>query len=122
MYRAELYMEFSEDCTRMETVSKEELHDKLTEFHYCAIIEKEHSTYQIYCSDCIKNNPNSKKEEKYHLKLDPVARVRFEGGLDEYEKLLEEIRMDFQDGKIYGKLREGNAENDFLVVDIYFKM
>ena len=60
-------MEFSEDCTRMETVSKEELHDKLTEFHYCAIIEKEHSTYQIYCSDCIKNNPNSKKEEKYHL-------------------------------------------------------
>ena len=115
-------MEFSEDCTRMETVGKEELHDKLTEFHYCAIIEKEHSTYQIYCSDCIKNNPNSKKEEKYHLKLDPVARVRFEGGLDEYEKLLEEIRMDYQDGKIYGKLRDGNAENDFLVVDIYFKM
>ena len=121
MYRAELYMEFSEDCTRMETVGKEELHDKLTEFHYCAIIEKEHSTYQIYCSDCIKNNSNLKKE-KYHLKLDPVARVRFEGGLDEYEKLLEEIRMDFQDGKIYGKLRDGNAENDFLVVDIYFKM
>ena len=56
------------------------------------------------------------------MKLDPVARVRFEGGLDEYEKLLEEIRMDYQDGKIYGKLRDGNAENDFLVVDIYFKM
>ena len=40
----------------------------------------------------------------------------------EKRKLLEEIRMDYQDGKIYGKLRDGNAENDFLVVDIYFKM
>ena len=38
------------------------------------------------------------------------------------EKLLEEICTEHHDGKIYGKLCDGNAESDFLVMDIYYKM
>ena len=91
MYRSELYTEFSEDCTYMVTVDKTELLNKLKELNYGAIIENDYSTYRIYYSDRIKNNSNLGQDEEYHLKIDSAARVRFEGGLDEYEKLLEEM-------------------------------
>lgn len=122
MYRSELYTEFSEDCTCMVTVDKTELHNKLKELNYGAIIENKNSTYRIYYSDRMKSNSISGQDEEYHLNIDPAARIRFEGGLDEYEKLLEEICTEHHDGKIYGKLCNGNAESDFLVMDIYYKM
>ncbi|MBQ6995450.1 MAG: hypothetical protein IJN64_13335 [Lachnospiraceae bacterium] len=122
MHRAELYTEFSENRTCMVNVDKTELLNRLIELHYGAIIEKEHLIYRIYYSNCKEIYSNQGQDEEYHLKIDPAARVRFEGGLDEYEKLLEEISAEHNNRKIYGILRNGNVESDFLVMDVYYEM
>ena len=59
------------------------------------------------------------------LEIEPSARVRFEGSLEEYETLLEEInqkKIRNHDFKIYGRLKDGNADRDFLIMDVYYLM
>lgn len=125
MIKPELYTEFREDRTDKVTVEKAELRRKLKKIKSGAILERENEKYQLYYSPKAFAGEEGLHVAPYHLVIDPAARIRFEGSLDEYDKLLEEIDlkiMDHDDAKIYSKLKEGNADSDFFIMDVYYQM
>ncbi|SFU96240.1 DUF5975 family protein [Butyrivibrio sp. INlla21] len=125
MIKAELYTEFREDRTDKVTVEKAELRRKLKKIKNGAILERENEKYQLYYSPEAFKKDEAEHVAPYHLVIDPAARIRFEGSLDEYDKLLEEIDlkcMDHDDAKVYSKLKEGNADSDFFIMDVYYQM
>ncbi|MBQ2608774.1 MAG: hypothetical protein II586_00265, partial [Butyrivibrio sp.] len=61
----------------------------------------------------------------FQLEIEPAARVRFEGSLEEYECLLDEINKKSirnRDFKIYGRLKDSNADREFFIMDVYYLM
>lgn len=125
MIKPELYTEFREDCTDKVTVEKAELKSKLKKINSGVILEYNKENYQFYyLPDEITENDHGQKN-LYHLEIDPAARIRFEGSLDEYESLLKKINgknTENNDLKIYTKLQDGNVKNDFFIMDIYYQM
>ena len=111
-------MEFREECTEKVTVDKTELCKKLRKLQNGVIIELDHGKYQLYYSKEKDGEQDCIQDMAYRLNIDPAARVRFEGSFEEYEELLRKIDKD----KVYSKLREGNVDSDFFIMDVYYRM
>lgn len=126
MIKTELYTEFRENRTEKITVEKAEFKRSLKRIKSGAVLEKvNRDKYQLYYSSEVSAENEHDQKEVYHLEIDPAARIRFEGSLDEYEALLNVINKENAkkyDLKIYTKLQDGNVDNDFFIMDIYYQM
>lgn len=125
MNKIELYTEFKEKRTEKVTVEKAELRRKLKKIKDGVILEYNNEKYQLYYSaEVVAKNEHAPKNI-YNLEIDPAARIRFEGSIEEYEALLAEINKENaenHDLKIYTRLQDGNADNDFFIMDVYYQM
>ncbi len=125
MNKTELYTEFREKRTEKVTVEKAGLRRKLRKINNGVILEYNNEKYQLYYSSDVLSGNGYEQNNLYHLEIDPAARIRFEGSLDEYEALLKEIKTENAENynlKIYTKLQDGNVDNDFFIMDIYYQM
>ncbi|MCR4567490.1 MAG: hypothetical protein K5769_05535 [Pseudobutyrivibrio sp.] len=125
MIKTELYTEFKEDLTDKVTVEKDELRSKLKIINSSVILEYENEKYKIYYSLNESIDESLDNKSMFHLEIDPAARIRFEGSLDEHEELLKKIykkRAENNDMKIYSKLQDGDVDSDFFIMDIYYQM
>lgn len=122
MYRAELYVEFSENRTGMMLAEGTELANILRKLQNGVIIERMQSKYRIYYFESGLQDGIPIQDMSYHLKIEPAARIRFEGSMDEYKKFLNEINENYNTVQIYSKLREKEVESDFFIMDIYYAM
>ncbi|MEE3471808.1 hypothetical protein SAMN02910451_03118 [Butyrivibrio hungatei] len=125
MNNVELYMEFKEECVAGLLVDKNEFSRRLKKLKKGTVIECVDGKYQIYypIDDVKKHEQDS--SESLSLRIDSAARIRFEGGLVEYEELLKEInktRAGNCDFKVFGKLREEDVDADFFIADVYYMM
>jgi len=122
MIRPVLYMEFREDLTDKITVEKSELRNKLKNG---VILERDYEKYLIYYSQETIESDAEVHEPLFHLVIDPAARIRFEGSLAEHDELLKEINSKnhgSDDVRIYSKVRDGDADSDFYIMDVYYQM
>ena len=125
MNKTELYTEFREKRTEKVTVDRAGLLKKLKKINSGVILEYNNENYRIYYSSDVLGENNLEQKEPYHLEIDPAVRMRFEGGLDEYEALLKEIINENAENynlKNYTKLQGGDVHNDFFIMDIYYQM
>ena len=125
MIKTELYSVFREDRTAKVTANKAELRSKLRTMTSGVILERNKDEYHLYYSPKTTSGEDNTCAPLYHLEIDPAARIRFEGSLAEHEKLLEEIFAMIEGGddvRIYSKVQDGNAANDFFRIDVYYKM
>lgn len=123
MINAELYTEFKEVYTDKDTVNRVEFCKKLKKLKKDTVVELNENMYCIYTRDADVDIQG--QDITSQLEIEPAARVRFEGSLEEYETLLEEInqkKIRNHDFKIYGRLKDGNADRDFLIMDVYYLM
>ncbi len=125
MIKPELYIEFREDRTDKITVEKAELRSKLNKIKRGVILEHKYEKYLIYYSRETTRSDMEVHEPLFHLVIDPAARIRFEGSLSEYDKLVEEIKsknLSRDDTRVYSKVQDGNADSDFFIIDVYYQM
>ena len=125
MNKIELYTEFKEKRTEKVTVEKAELRRKLKKIKDGVILEYNNEKYQLYYSEEVVAKNEHAPNNIYNLEIDPAARIRFEGSIEEYEALLVEINKENaenHDLKIYTRLQDGNADNDFFIMDVYYQM
>ncbi len=125
MNKIELYTEFKEKRTEKVTVEKAELRRKLKKIKDGVILEYNNEKYQLYYSAEVVAKNEHAPNNIYNLEIDPAARIRFEGSIEEYEALLVEINKENaenHDLKIYTRLQDGNADNDFFIMDVYYQM
>ena len=123
MINAELYTEFKEVYTDKDTVNRVEFCKKLKKLKKDTVVELNENMYCIYTRDADVDIQG--QDITSQLEIEPAARVRFEGSLEEYETLLEEInqkKIRNHDFKIYGRLKDGNADRDFFIMDVYYLM
>ena len=125
MNNAELYMEFKEECVAGLLVDRNEFSRRLKKLKKGTVIEYVDGKYQIYypIDDVDKHEQDS--SELLSIRIDSAARIRFEGGLAEYEELLKEIdktRVGNCDFKVFGKLCEEDVDTDFFIADVYYMM
>lgn len=122
MIRPALYMGFRENLTDKITVEKSELRNKLKNG---VILEHDYEKYLIYYSQETIESDAEVHDSLFHLVIDPAARIRFEGSLAEHDELLEEINSKnhgSDDVRIYSKVRDGDADSDFYIMDVYYQM
>ena len=125
MNNAELYMVLKEKCVNSMTLDRTEFCKKLKNMPQNIIVEVENGKYHIFYPVDILKEQAYMQNEVQDLIIDPAVRLRFEGGIDEYEELLKEIskkRMGNSVLKVLGKLREDNADSDFFIMDVYYRM
>ena len=125
MINAELYTEFKEVYTDKDTVNRVEFWKKIKKLKKDTVVEVNEDKYCIYTKDADVDVQGQTQAATSRLEIDPAARVRFEGSLEEYENLLEEInqkKIRNHDFKIYGRLKDGNADRDFFIMDVYYLM
>ncbi len=122
---AELYTEFSEVCTDRTIVDRRDFCKMLKKANIGAIVEKDQDRYIFYYKKVIEDRPAEAQDIQYHLRIDPAVKVRFEGNFAQYNKLLNEIysKLENKDNaKIYSKLRQGKANCNFFIMDVYYQM
>ena len=125
MINAELYTEFKEVYTDKDTVNRVEFCKKLTKLKKDTVVELNEDMYCIYTRDADVDIQGQIQATTFQLEIEPAARVRFEGSLEEYECLLDEINKKSirnRDFKIYGRLKDGNADREFFIMDVYYLM
>ena len=122
MIKPELYIVFREDCTDKVIANKAELGSTLKTMTSGVIIERVREEYHLYHSPETKSGEGYICYPRYHLEIDPAARIRFEGSLDEYEALLNEIKGEDYDLKVFTKIQDSDAKNNFYIMDIYYRM
>ena len=91
MINAELYTEFKEVYTDKDTVNRVEFCKKLKKLKKDTVVELNENMYCIYTRDADVDIQG--QDITSQLEIEPAARVRFEGSLEEYETLLEEINQ-----------------------------
>ncbi|RKM59694.1 hypothetical protein D6856_10805 [Butyrivibrio sp. XB500-5] len=122
---AELYTEFREVCTDKIIVDRRDFCKMLKKANSGAIVEKDQDRYIFYYKKEIEDRPAEAQDIKYHLRIDSAVKVRFEGNFAQYNKLLNEIysKLENKDNaKIYSKLRQGKANCNFFIMDVYYQM
>lgn len=125
MINAELYTEFKEVYTDKDTVNRVEFCKKLKKLKKDTVVEFNEDMYCIYTRDADVDIKGQIQATTFQLEIEPAARVRFEGSLEEYECLLDEINKKSirnRDFKIYGRLKDGNADREFFIMDVYYLM
>ncbi len=125
MINAELYTEFKEVYTDKDTVNRVEFCKKLKKLKKDTVVEFNEDMYCIYTRDADVDIQGQIQATTFQLEIEPAARVRFEGSLEEYECLLDEINKKSirnRDFKIYGRLKDGNADREFFIMDVYYLM
>lgn len=125
MINAELYTEFKEVYTDKDTVNRVEFCKKLKKLRKDTVVEFNEDMYCIYTRDADVDIQGQIQATTFQLEIEPAARVRFEGSLEEYECLLDEINKKSirnRDFKIYGRLKDGNADREFFIMDVYYLM
>ncbi|MBR4357158.1 MAG: hypothetical protein IKQ00_04450 [Butyrivibrio sp.] len=125
MINAELYTEFKEVYTDKDTVNRVEFCKKLKKLKKDTVVELNEDMYCIYTRDADVDIQGQIQATTFQLEIEPAARVRFEGSLEEYECLLDEINKKSirnRDFKIYGRLKDGNADREFFIMDVYYLM
>lgn len=125
MINAELYTEFKEVYTDKDTVNRVEFCKKLKKLKKDTVVELNEDMYCIYTRDADVDIQGRIQATTFQLEIDPAARVRFEGSLEEYECLLDEINKKSirnRDFKIYGRLKDSNADREFFIMDVYYLM
>lgn len=123
MINTELYTEFREAYTDKDTVNRAEFCKKLKKLKKGTIVELDKGMFRIYTKDA--DISGQTQGEDRCLEIDPAARIRFEGSLEEYEDLLEEINKKKTTDygfKIFSRLQDGNADIDFIIMDVYYQM
>lgn len=125
MINAELYTEFKEVYTDKDTVNRVEFCKKLKKLKKDTVVEFNEDMYCIYTRDADVDIQGQIQATTFQLEIEPAARVRFEGSLEEYECLLDEINKKSirnRDFKIYGRLKDSNADREFFIMDVYYLM
>jgi hypothetical protein len=125
MINAELYTEFKEVYTDKDTVNRVEFCKKLKKLKKDTVVELNEDMYCIYTRDADVDIQGQIQATTFQLEIEPAARVRFEGSLEEYECLLDEINKKSirnRDFKIYGRLKDSNADREFFIMDVYYLM
>ena len=125
MNNAELYMEFNEKCTDGLIVDRNEFSKRLKKMKKGTIIEQIDGKYQIYYPLEAGEKQEHTQNGLLELRIDPAARIRFEGSLKDYEDLLKEIKkigVGICNFKVYCRLREGDADSEFFIADVYYLM
>ena len=119
---AEPYTEFSAKYTDRIIVEKKEFCKTLKKTDKGTIIEKNRDRYIFYITQDSGEEPVEKQGLSYHLYIDDAVKIRFEGNLAAYEKLLDTLCSTYNNiekAKIYGRLRQENANCEFFVMDVY---
>ncbi|RKM55318.1 hypothetical protein D6853_11410 [Butyrivibrio sp. X503] len=122
---AEQYTEFREVCTDKIIVDRDKFCKMLKKTDIGTIIEKDQDNYIFYYRNESNDVPAQTQDTRYQLKIDPAVKVRFEGNFAQYNKLLNEIysKLENKDNaKIYSKLRQGKANCNFFIMDVYYQM
>ncbi|MCR4997201.1 MAG: hypothetical protein K6A61_07870 [Butyrivibrio sp.] len=125
MINAELYTEFKEVYTDKDTVNRVEFCKKIKKLKKDTVVEFNEDMYCIYTRDADVDIQGQIQATTFQLEIEPAARVRFEGSLEEYECLLDEINKKSirnRDFKIYGRLKDSNADREFFIMDVYYLM
>ncbi|SFC02028.1 DUF5975 family protein [Butyrivibrio sp. YAB3001] len=127
MLRTLLYEEFDESRTSVLVCNVKEFSDALQKVATLngkrldgIIVEYGKEKYKIYYSD---NDLN--ENSIWNLKIEPAARVRFEGSIYEIEKLMNDIVIDKisnDSGKVFCSIKQGEISDDFVITDIYYTM